>query len=142
MGTCNSTNVKKDFYEHKPKRYDNFARSQVANLSTSCYRRPSPLVEYKKLQKDKVQRSRKHLPEPKEYLDKLFVICACKLNAQMTSISEANNIFSKLYQRSVLDGEDYFQWKNENSETALEIAIKAGNRIIVGLFLEKGDESI
>jgi len=31
---------------------------------------------------------------------------------------------------------------NENSESAIEIAIKAGNKIMVGLLLENGDEGM
>jgi len=47
---------------------------------------------------------------------------------------------SELKRRGELDNEYYLGWTNENNETPLEIAIKAENKVMVGIFLDTGDE--
>jgi len=60
----------------------------------------------------------------------------------MTSKSVLAGIFSELNCRGIQDNENYFYWVNENNETPLEIAIKAGNKIMVGLLLEEVDDDM
>jgi len=78
--------------------------------------------------------------EPKENLEKLFTLSACTLNTKMTPISELVGIISELRSCGILDNDNYLDWMNENNETPLEIAIKAGNTVIVGLLLEEGED--
>jgi len=78
--------------------------------------------------------------EPEEYLEKLFIFCGCALNNKMPLISEGANVVSELKRRGELENKDYLRWTNENNETPLEIAIKAENKVMVGIFLDKGDD--
>jgi len=74
-----------------------------------------------------------------ENLEKIFALSACTRETKMTPIPELAGIVSQLSSCGILDNDNYFDWMNENNETPLEIAIKAGNTVIVGLILEKGD---
>jgi len=80
--------------------------------------------------------------EPEELLEKLFILCGCTINKQMALISEGVNIVSELKRRGEQDNQDYLRWTNENNETPLEMAIKAENKVMVDIFLDKGDESV
>jgi len=80
--------------------------------------------------------------EPMENLEKLFALAACTRKTKMTPIPEIAGIISQVSSCGILDNDNYFDWMNENNETSLEIAIKAGNTVIVGLILEKGDNCI
>jgi len=145
MGTCSSAGVEKKLTNiHESRRSSKFRSLPYKNLLTSYYEyRSSHRVKYQEdvrstfqAQIDEVQYSQCRLLEPKEYLEKLFTLCACTLITQKTSIYEINNIISEMYERSELDAENYFTWMNENEETAIEVAIKAGNKVMVGLLLE------
>jgi len=77
-----------------------------------------------------------------ENLEKLFTLSACTLYTQMTPMSDLTAIVSALDTCSILDSDNYLTWMNENNETPLDIAIKAGNTVIVRLLLEKGNEDL
>jgi ankyrin repeat protein len=78
--------------------------------------------------------------EPEEWLDKLFALCGCTVHKQIPLISEGANIVAELKRRGEIDDEHYLGWMNGNDETALEIAIKAENKVMVGILLNAGDE--
>jgi len=75
-------------------------------------------------------------------LEQLFCLSGHTMRTQMTSKAELDDIVSNLQIRGELDNENYFYWLNENNETALEVAIKAGNTVIVELLIQKGDYSM
>jgi len=78
--------------------------------------------------------------EPMENLEKFFILCACTVNTEMTPICDLSAIISELNTCGILDSANYLEWMNENNETPLEIAIRAGNTVMVRLLLEYGNE--
>jgi len=88
-------------------------------------------------------RERQYLElEPEELLRKLFVLCASAMKTQNAPISEVVNMVSQLKRRGDLDNEDYLGWMNENKQTPIEIAVCVGNKVMVGILLEKGDKCL
>jgi len=75
-------------------------------------------------------------------LQKLFTLAGCLRETKMTPISELTGIVSELNSCGILHNENYFAWENEDNETLLEIAIKAGNTVMVGLLIEGGDDDM
>jgi len=81
-----------------------------------------------------------HRPEDSmAILENLFCLSGCRRRTQMISKIELDDIVSNLQRCGELDNENYLYWQNENDETALEVAIKAGNTDIVELLIQKGD---
>jgi len=80
--------------------------------------------------------------EPTENLEKLFILSGCTLNTQIIPISELEGILTNLITCGISDNDNYLNWVNENNETAFEIAIKAGNTVMVELLLKKGGKDI
>jgi ankyrin repeat protein len=79
---------------------------------------------------------------PIDYLEKLFCLCGCTLKTEIAPLPEVVNIFSELKRLGNRDSEDYLWWLNENNESSLEVAINADNKVMVGIFLEMGDEYV
>jgi ankyrin repeat protein len=75
-------------------------------------------------------------------LRELFILCASTMKTQNAPISEVVNIVSQLKRRGDVDNEDYLGCMNENNETPIKVAVNAGNKIMVGILLEKGDECV
>jgi len=72
-------------------------------------------------------------------LEELFCLSGCTTRTQMTSKAELDDIVSNVQTCGGFDNENYFYWLNENNETVLEVAIKAGNSDMVELLIQKGD---
>lgn len=76
---------------------------------------------------------------PMENLEMLFCLSGSRQNTEFLPQSELTEIVTELEKSGAVDDENYLEWENENNETPLEIAIKAGNTVMVGTLLETGN---
>jgi len=76
---------------------------------------------------------------PMENLEKIFTLSGSRINTETTPGDKLKEIVNELYRSGELDDENYLEWENENNETPLEIAIKAGNTVMVRTLVEKSD---
>jgi len=76
---------------------------------------------------------------PLENLEELFTLVACNTPSEGIQISNLRCIISQLNRLGYLNNENYLHWKNENDESPIEVAIKAGNLVMVKVLLEEGD---
>jgi len=76
---------------------------------------------------------------PMKNLEKIFCLSGSRRNTETIPEAELREIVNGLYRSGELDDENYLEWENENNETPLEIAIKAGNTVMVKTLIENGD---
>jgi len=77
-----------------------------------------------------------------ENLEMLFCLSGSRKNTEVFPPNELTEIVTELHKSGALDDENYLAWENENNETPLEIAIKAGNKVMVGTLLETGNNDM
>lgn len=76
---------------------------------------------------------------PMENLEKIFTLSGSRRNTETIPEDELKEIIDGLYKSGELDDENYLEWENENNETPLEIAIKAGNTVMVKTLIQNQD---